>query len=123
MLDGLKRLDDPLQFVGGGRPFEPRDILRQGVGNPFRGFSDAVEGSPDEDISGKRGGQERKDEDRKETVFEEVIFQAEVEKSEQRHKEKKGEDDGQTVVESLAFHGEVKHLFPEIHGGSSAIPF
>jgi hypothetical protein len=29
MLDGLKRLDDLLQFVGGNRPFEAFDILRQ----------------------------------------------------------------------------------------------
>ena len=53
MFDGLEGMDDPLQFVVGGRPFEPRDILRQGVGNPFRGFPDVVEGSPDEDIPGK----------------------------------------------------------------------
>ncbi len=56
-------------------------------------------------------------------VFENVIFQAEVEKSEQRHKEEKGEDDGQTVVESLAFQGEVKQLFLEIHGGSPVDAF
>ena len=51
------------------------------------------------------------------SVFQKVVFQAEVEESEQRHKEEKGEDDGKTIVEPLAFQGEVKHLFPEIHFG------
>jgi hypothetical protein len=56
-------------------------------------------------------------------VFKEIIFQAEVEKSEQRHEEEKREDDRQPIVEPFAFHGEVKHLFLEIHGGSPVNAF
>jgi hypothetical protein len=84
---------------------------------------DTVENLADEDVSGKRGDQEREDEYRDEMVLQEIIFQTEVEESEKRHEEEKRENNGKPIVEPFAFQGEVKHLLLEIHVGSPVNTF
>ena len=107
----MKGLDDPLQLVGDRRAVEPGDVTGERVGDLFRGVADRIEGLPDQDIPGERGGQKDEDEDGDELVSQNVVFKTEVEKTQQRHEEKKGEDDGQTNVEPSLLQGKLNHFF------------
>lgn len=123
LFDRLERLDDPPQFVGGFRFAGPFKILGQAFGYLGRGVEDVVEDPPHHDISGEGRAQKDQNEDGDVAFSQEVVAQAEVEKSEKGYEEEKGEDDGQPIVEPLAFQGEIKQLFPEIHPDISWLSF